>query len=43
MVFDDAIVEFSEADFPTFDWTDFYGNVSEVPDFYGNVSEVLPL
>jgi hypothetical protein len=29
MVFDDAIVEFSEADFPSFEWTDFYGDVKE--------------
>lgn len=29
MVFDDAIVEFSEADFPSFEWTDFYGEVKE--------------
>ena len=29
MVFDDALVTNSQADFPTFDWTDFYGNVTE--------------
>jgi len=30
MVFDDAPVTFSQADFQSFDWTDFYGNVKEV-------------
>jgi hypothetical protein len=29
MVFDDAPVTFSQADFQTFDWTDFYGDVRE--------------
>jgi hypothetical protein len=30
VVFDDATVTFSQADFQSFDWTDFYGNVKEV-------------
>jgi hypothetical protein len=29
MVFDDAPVIFGEADFPVFEWTDFYGDVKE--------------
>jgi len=29
MVFDDAIVKYAQADFQSFDWTDFYGNVKE--------------
>lgn len=29
MVFDDALVTYSQADFPSFDWTDFYGNITE--------------
>jgi hypothetical protein len=29
MVFDDATVKYAQADFQSFDWTDFYGNVKE--------------
>jgi len=29
MVFDDKILTFSSADFPEFDWMDFYGDVEE--------------
>jgi hypothetical protein len=29
MIFDDAMVTYANADFPTYDWTDFYGDVSE--------------
>ena len=29
MVFDDALVTYSQAYFPTFHWTDFYGNVTD--------------
>jgi hypothetical protein len=45
MVFDEAFVSFSEADFPVFDWTDFYGPVSETmppnaPEPRGNPVEM---
>lgn len=45
MVFDEALVTFSEADFPTFDWTDFYGPVVEsippnAPEPRGNPVEM---
>ncbi len=30
MIFDEAKVTYSNADFPAFDWADFYGEVSEV-------------
>jgi hypothetical protein len=38
MVFDDALVTYSQADFPTFDWTDFYGDVvpPNAPEPRGN-------
>jgi hypothetical protein len=29
MVFDDAYLNWSDSDFTTYDWTDFYGNISE--------------
>lgn len=29
MVFDDALLDLAPEDFPVFDWTDFYGDVSE--------------
>ncbi|MFN9943833.1 MAG: Ty1/Copia family ribonuclease HI, partial [bacterium] len=41
MVFDDKTLQFAKADFPEFDWLDFYGDVTETippnaPELRGN-------
>jgi hypothetical protein len=45
MIFDEAMVTYSDADFPIFDWLDFYGSISEsippnAPEPRGNLVQM---